>query len=331
MTDHDDIPAIALDWHRQDRGAALATVVETWGSAPRPAGSQLAVSGAGEIMGSVSGGCVEGAVVAEAVEAIADGRPRLLTFGVSDETAFAVGLACGGTIRVLVEPVGPGGDRLPEALLADLVAARAAHRPMAYVTHPETHARRLTAGPGDVLEAAVLARLRSDRSGVEPDGHFIAVHNPPLRMIVVGAVHIAQGLVAMARLCGYAPVLIDPRAAFGSAERFPGETIREDWPDEAMADLAPDARTAVVTLTHDPKLDDPALRAALASPAFYIGCLGSPRTHAKRLDRLRAGGVGEDMIARIHAPVGLDIGAKSPAEIAVSIMAEVTRTLRTGG
>ena len=331
MTDHDDIPEVALDWHRQGRGAALATVVETWGSAPRPAGSQLAVSGAGAIMGSVSGGCVEGAVVAEAVEAIADGKPRLLTFGVSDETAFAVGLACGGTIRVLVEPVGSGPLALPEGMLAELVAARAAYAPLAYVTHPETHARRLTRGPGDPLEAVIAARMRSDRSGVEPDGQFIAVHNPPLRMIVVGAVHIAQALVAMARLCGYAPVLIDPRAAFGSAERFPGETIREDWPDEAMAALAPDARTAVVTLTHDPKLDDPALRAALASPAFYIGCLGSPRTHAKRLDRLRADAVPEDQIARIHAPVGLDIGAKSPAEIAVSIMAQITARLRKGG
>ena len=328
MTDHDDIPGIALDWHRQGRGAALATVVETWGSAPRPTGSQLAVSGAGEIMGSVSGGCVEGAVVAEAVEALADGKPRLLTFGVSDETAFAVGLACGGTIRVLVEPV---GTALPEAMLAELVAARAAHAPVAYVTHPETHARRVTRGPGDPLEAAIAARMRADRSGIEPDGQFIAVHNPALRMIVVGAVHIAQPLVAVARLCGYAPVLIDPRAAFGSAERFPGETIREDWPDEAMAALAPDARTAVVTLTHDPKLDDPALRAALASPAFYIGCLGSTRTHAKRLERLRAEGVAEAMIARIHAPVGLDIGAKSPAEIAVAIMAQITQALRQGG
>ena len=331
MADHDDIPGIALDWHRTGRGVALATVVETWGSAPRPVGSQLAVSGAGEIMGSVSGGCVEGAVVAEAVEALADGTPRLLTFGVSDETAFAVGLACGGTIRVLVEPVGTGPAALPGAMLAELVAARGALRPVAYVTHPETHARRLTEGPGDPLADAIAARMRADRSGLEADGTFIAVHNPPLRMIVVGAVHIAQPLVAMARLCGYAPVLIDPRAAFGSAERFPGETIQEDWPDDAMAALAPDARTAVVTLTHDPKLDDPAIRAALASSAFYVGCLGSPRTHAKRLDRLRAGGVPEPMIARIRAPVGLAIGAKSPAEIAISIMAEITQVLRAGG
>jgi xanthine dehydrogenase accessory factor len=199
---------------------------------------------------------------------------------------------------------------------------------VAYVYDPATHARRLTPGPGDALAEAIATRMRADRSGVEEDGTFIAIHNPPLRMVVVGAVHIAQPLVMMARACAYDPVLIDPRATFGAEHRFPGERILDDWPDEAMAALVPDARTAVVTLTHDPKLDDPALIAALASPAFYIGCLGSSRTHAKRLDRLRAAGIADSAIARLHAPVGLDIGAKSPAEIAVSIMAQVTEVLR---
>lgn len=323
--EHDRMPEIALEWHRAGRGAALATVVETWGSAPRPVGSQLVISGSGEIEGSVSGGCVEGAVVAEALDALAgDGQPRLLTYGVSDETAFAVGLACGGTIRVMVVPVGP---LLPEALLADLLAARATRRPVALVTDTRTWSHRLSEGEGD---DAIRARFRSDRSGLEEDGRFIAVHNPPLRLIVVGAVHIAQPLVRMARLCGYDPTLVDPRDAFGSAARFPGETVVQDWPDEALAALAPDARTAVVTLTHDPKLDDPAIRATLASPAFYLGCLGSTRTHAKRLDRLRAEGVPESQIARIHAPVGLHIGATSPAEIALSVLAEITRVLRQG-
>ena len=319
-----DIPEIALSWHRAGRGAVLATVVETWGSAPRQPGSQLVVGGDGGMMGSVSGGCVEGAVVTEAEEALRDGQSRLLTFGVSDETAFAVGLACGGTIRVLVEPVGAG---LPVGLLEALVAARAARQPVAYGVNLENWDRRLLL-PGD--DALADARLRSDKAGKEEDGRFIAPHNPPLRLVVVGAVHIAQPLMPMARACGYDPVLIDPRGAFGNAERFPGETILEDWPDEALAALKPDSRMAVVTLTHDPKLDDPAIRIALRSPAFYLGCLGSTRTHAKRLERLRAEGFTEAEIARIHAPVGLDIGAKSPAEIAVSIMAQITQRLRKG-
>lgn len=323
---HDQIPEAALAWHRAGIGAALATVVETWGSAPRQSGSQLAISGTGDMVGSVSGGCVEGAVVTEALEALQDRKSRLLTFGVSDDTAFAAGLACGGTIRILVEPVGDGPEALPEAMLAAVVEARAAPRPIALVIRPDGWHRQLVQ-PGE--DPAVDARLKSDRSGVEEDGRFIAIHNPPLRLIVVGAVHIAQPLLTIARTCGYAPTLIDPRAAFGSADRFPGETILDDWPDEAMAALAPDARTAIVTLTHDPKLDDPAIRAALRSQAFYLGCLGSKKTHAKRLDRLTAAGFTPEEIARIHAPVGLDIGAKTPAEIAVSIMAQITQTLRT--
>ncbi len=318
----DKIPETALAWHREGRGAVLATVVQTWGSAPRPVGSQLVVSGAGEIEGSVSGGCVEGAVVVEAGEALAAGESRVLTYGVSDDSAFAVGLACGGTVRVLVEPVGP---QIPEAMLADLVAARAARQPVAYVVDTATWARRL-AGAG-----AFADRFRADRSGFEEDGAtFVAVHNPPLRMMIVGAVHIAQALVPIARLAGYDPVIVDPRGAFAAAHRFPGEEIHEDFPDEVFPELGLDARTAVVTLSHDPKIDDPAIEAALGSEVFYLGCLGSTRTHAKRVERLEARGFGAAQIARIHAPVGLDIGARSPAEIAISVIAEVTQRLRQG-
>ena len=156
------------------------------------------------------------------------------------------------------------------------------------------------------------------------------VWNPPLRMVIVGAVHIAQALVVLATACGHDTQIIDPRPAFAAAARFPGQTLIDGWPDEIMAASPPDARTAVVTLTHDPKVDDPAIFAALASEAYYIGCLGSTRTHAKRLDRLRDKGVPEAQIARIHAPVGLDIGARTPAEIALSVMAEVTLRLRRG-
>ena len=319
MTRFDNSPETALAWHRDGTGAALATVVETWGSAPRRVGSQLVVGADGRIEGSVSGGCVEGAVIMEAIEALEDGAHRMLEFGVSDEDAFAVGLACGGTIRVLVEPV---GTALPEPLLSDLVDARAARQPLVYEVNLETRQRQLR-------REGYPERLRMDRSGLEPDGQtFVAVHNPPLRLIVVGAVHIAQALVPMARIAGYDPVLIDPRDAFAAEGRFPGETILQDWPDEAVASLGLDARTALVLLTHDPKLDDPALEAALEADCFYIGALGSNRTHAKRVERLTNGGFSAAQIERIHGPIGLDIGAAGPAEIAVAILAEMTAVLR---
>ena len=317
----DSIPETALGWHREGKGAVLATVIETWGSAPRRVGAQLAISGAGEIEGSVSGGCVEGAVIVEALEALEERGARELEFGVSDGDAFAVGLACGGTIRVLVEPV---GSVLPEALLADLCAARAARAPVAYVVDLDTGARRLER---DGFET----RFRMDRSGFEEGSRtFVAIHNPPLRLIIVGAVHIAQALVPMARIAGYDPAIIDPRETFGAQARFPGETLLNDWPDEAVAKLGLDGRTALVLLTHDPKLDDPALELALRSGCFYIGALGSTRTHAKRVARMQEAGFSEAEIARIHGPVGLDIGAAGPSEIAVSILAEMTGVLRKG-
>lgn len=321
MDHFDAIPEQALAWHQAGDGAVLATVVQTWGSAPRRVGSQLAISGKGEIEGSVSGGCVEGAVIVEAMEALEAGELRELEFGVSDQDAFAVGLACGGTIRVLVEPV---GSVLPELLLEDLVKARAAREPVAYVVDLDRSDRWLD-------HTGFEDRFRMDRSGFEPDSRvFVNIHNPPLRLIVVGAVHIAQALIPMARIAGYDPAIIDPRETFGSEARFPGETMLHDWPDEAVESLGLDTRTALVLLTHDPKLDDPALERALRSGCFYIGALGSTRTHAKRVERLTGDGFSEAEIGRIHGPIGLDIGAAGPAEIAVSIIAEMTRVLRKG-
>jgi xanthine dehydrogenase accessory factor len=314
-------PEQALAWYAAGQGAVLATVIDTWGSAPRRAGAQLVVSGSGEMMGSVSGGCVEGAVVVEAMDALEDGAPRLLEYGVSDGDAFAVGLACGGTIRILVEPIGVA---MPAAMLEALVAARAARRQIAYVVDLEDWTRRLD-------DAGHATRFASDRTGVEDDGRtFVAVHNPPLRLVIVGAVHIAQALVPMARIAGYDPIIIDPRAAFGSEARFPGELLISDWPDDALNDFGLDARTALLLLTHDPKLDDPALHIALKSNVFYIGALGSTRTHAKRVSRLQEAGFTAADIARINGPVGLDIGAASPAEIAVSILAQLVHALRRG-
>ncbi len=322
MSDAAGLSGRALAWHRDGGEVAIATVVETWGSAPRPVGSQLVVDGTGRMEGSVSGGCVEGAVIVEALDAMKDGGARLLEFGVSDDEAFAVGLACGGRIRVLVEPV---GGALPVEVLQEIVGARLDRRAVGYVADLQGAARQ-------VVGAARFAdRFRLDKSGTEEDGRtFVAVHNPPLRMVVVGGVHIAQHLLPMARNCGYDVCLVDPRPAFASPDRFPDTVISEDWPDAALEDIGLDARTAVVTLTHDPKLDDPAIYTTLRTDVFYLGCLGSKRTHAKRVDRLMKAGVSAADIARIHAPVGLDIGGRSPSEIAVSIMAQVTERLRKG-
>ena len=314
MATPDSIPATLLAWHRAGARCAMATVVETWGSAPRPTGSQLAISEQGEMVGSVSGGCVEGAVVVEALESLEDGEPRLLNYGVSDDDAFAVGLACGGTIRILVEPVGEG-------LSSDLLEALSSSDPVAYWVDTVTWERGIAA-LGDYPE-----RFRADISGFEGD-RMVTIYNPPLRMVIVGAVHIAQALADMAATTGYAVTIVDPRPAFASEARFPGHDIVNDWPDVALESLEVDARTAIVTLSHDPKLDDPALSHALGSPAFYVGALGSTRTHAKRVARLVAAGFSDTQIARIHAPVGLDIGARTPAEIATSALAEITQTLR---
>lgn len=312
-----DVLDIALGWHEAGRKIAVATVVETWGSAPRPVGSQMVVDTDGAMEGSVSGGCVEGAVVTEAVEVIADGQARLLDYGVSDDDAFAVGLACGGRIRVLIEVI-------PVATLRALITAKAARDPIAYVADLAGAGRSL-ASVQDYPE-----RFRLDRSGVEPDGQtFVAIANPSLRMVIVGAVHIAQPLVMMARECGYQPIVVDPREGFAAQARFPQTRIEQDWPDEAIAKITIDSRTCVVTLSHDTKLDDPALIAALRSDAFYIGALGSTRTHEARVARLLQAGFSAQDIARIHGPVGIKLGGRHPAEIAVSIMAEVTRVLRT--
>ena len=316
----ENAPERAYAWAQAGRGAALATVVETWGSAPRRVGAQLAITADGEMQGSVSGGCVEGAVVVEALEAIEDGAPRLLEYGVSDGDAFAVGLACGGKIRVLVEPV--GAKAMPFDVLGDLVRARAARQPVAYQVP-------LSGGVGRLVTGGYADRFRMDRSGVEEDGDtFVAIHNPPLRLVIVGAVHIAQALVPMAQVAGFDAVVIDPREAFGSQARFPDAQVINDWPDAAMITVGVDTRSAIVLLTHDPKLDDPALHIALRSDAFYIGALGSKRTHASRVARLEEAGFTAADIARINGPVGLDIGAASPPEIAVSILSQMIQALR---
>ncbi len=225
---------------------------------------------------------------------------------------------------------------MKQTILEQLLADRAAKRPVVLATDMTTGGERLIypmADNPDPLNEAAAITLRDDKSSVTStaDGDvFLHAYNPPLRMIIVGAVHIAQPLSRMAATNGFDVTVVDPRGGFVSEERFPDVFVRAEWPDDALIELGIDHRTAIVTLTHDPKIDDPALHIALRSPAFYIGCLGSNRTHAMRIERLGNDGLNEAEIARIHGPIGLDIGAKSPSEIAISILAEVTQALRRG-
>ncbi|KZD05851.1 XdhC family protein [Oceanibaculum pacificum] len=222
------------------------------------------------------------------------------------------------------------------AILKRLLDERAEKRPVALVTRIADGVQCIVT-PGDMLgelvlndaeQATIRRHLADDRSGMVEGGYFVHVHNPPLRLVLVGAVHIAQALAPMAAIAGYQVVIVDPRQAFATDERFPGVSLDDRWPDEALEALKPNRRTAVVTLTHDPKLDDPALIVALKSDAFYIGCLGSRKTHAKRLERLGEAGFGEADFTRIHGPLGLNIGAVTPAEIAISALAQITEVLR---
>jgi xanthine dehydrogenase accessory factor len=341
--------AAALRWHDLGIPAALATVLKTWGSSPRRAGSQLAINDARAFVGSVSGGCIEGAVIESAKGVMADGQARTLEFGVTDDQAWSVGLACGGQVAIYLEAVQPADAELLRQLVHDAEQRRGAvvatwlSSRRRVLLHPLEEggdiAGAVDASSGrpsgilpEVLSAAREAVTRDRSTVIEtPEGEvFLHVHNPPLRLVVIGAVHITQSLAPMAALAGFDVTVIDPRSAFAADARFPGVKLDGRWPDDALAGAQLDPRTAVVTLSHDPKLDDPALEAALASKAFYIGALGSRKSHAKRVARLAEKGFGEQDVARIHAPVGLNIGSVTPAEIAVAVLAEMVGALRRG-
>jgi xanthine dehydrogenase accessory factor len=284
---------------------AIATVISTWGSAPRPRGSHMLVHADGRLEGSVSGGCVEGDVLALAAEVIASGRTERRQYGVSDGSAWEVGLPCGGTIEVLVQPVSDAGFA-PE-LFEAIDGAQANGRALAIETDLATGA----------------SRIGHDES----KGHFVNRYLPPRRLLIVGAVQIAQALAAIVVPLGITPVVIDPRVRFLTPARFPGVILDDRWPDEAIAAYAPDPGTAVVTLSHDPKIDDPALIAALAAQTGYVAALGSRRSQASRLERLAASGVSPEDLARVEGPAGIDINAVGAAEIALSIAAGMVRGL----
>ncbi|MBK8909497.1 MAG: XdhC family protein [Rhodospirillales bacterium] len=316
--------AQALGWLNDGHKVAVATVVDTWGSSPCPAGSLLAIRDDGRFEGSVSGGCIEGSVVSEALAVLDEGRPRLVEYGIPDDRAWEVGLACGGRLSVFVEAAAEPAmvralvDNPPLALVTDLDSGRHALVDAAGVSGD------LTLAPEMVEDArAALAQDRSLRLGANDRNLFATVFSHRSRMIIVGAVHIAQALAPMAALAGFAVTVVDPRLSFASPERFAGFTLSHEWPDEALAAIGVDGQTAVVTLSHDPKLDDPALQAALRSPAFYVGALGSRKTQASRRERLRGLGFGDDDLARIHGPIGLDLGGRRAGEIAVAILAQI--------
>jgi xanthine dehydrogenase accessory factor len=325
-------------WRARGDRIALATVIATRKSAPRPVGSKLAVSERGEMVGSVSGGCVETEVYGQACEILEGAAPQLLSFGISDDEAFAVGLPCGGEIDVFVETA-------PPELLDRL----------ARVVQREERAVLFTVIEGDELGAQLLVTEDGERLGEGPDDHFDAVlrggrnvvleldsrqkvfaevFGPPPRLLVFGAVDTAEALCRAAKQIGWRTIVSDARGKFATPERLPSaDELVVGWPDETLARVQPDHQTAVVVLTHDDRFDVPALRGALGTDAFYVGALGSRRNQARRRERLLEEGVAEEQLDRISGPSGLDIGADTPAETALSILAEIlaVRAGREGG
>lgn len=320
MSKPDKIIGQALAWIEQGHGVALATVTSTWGSSPRPVGSQLVINDRGDFAGSVSGGCVESFVVSEALDLIAEGGVLNLQYGVSDAQAMEVRLACGGSISVFVEQI-PN-----KAVLQQLQQGQ----PMGRVVHTQSGQACVVdydsvAGDLELDETALSAVRALIKHGTSANLEklFVQVYAQPRKLVIVGAVHIAQALAPMAVEIGFSVTVIDPRPKFATPQRLPGVAIIVERPQTAVEKITFDSWTAVLALAHDPLLDDPVLQAAMRSDAYYIGCLGSRKNHRLRLERLHKAGFDDQQLARLHGPVGLDIGGRSPGEIAISIMAQI--------
>ena len=301
-------------WRDGGQAVALATVVATRRSAPRPLGSKLAVSGTGQLAGSVSGGCVESDVALHAREVLESGKPKLLSYGIPDEDAWEVGLPCGGEIDVFVERI---EGELPDPEIQRVVFT---------VVEGDRIGERWVSDDGEVTRTQLLER----------DGErvFAEVLGPPPRLLIFGAVDLAEELSRAAKGLGWRTVVADARARFATTERIPSaDELLVAWPDEVLKRFEPDDRTAVVVLTHEDRWDVPALAGALASDAFYIGALGSRRTQERRREQLLETGISEEQLGRLNGPAGLDLGAGTPAETAVSILAEIlaVRAGREGG
>jgi xanthine dehydrogenase accessory factor len=323
----------------EDAKVALATVVGTWGSSPRRIGAKMAVHADGRMSGSVSGGCVEGAVVEACIDSLDTGQAQLLHYGVADETAWGVGLACGGSIDIFVEVLDETWYQFYRRSLAEGWTGNV----VTIISGPENVMGQKAAfgregvqpgSLGDELELELLSMLpsihKSQRITLESGLEVFADRfQPPPTLVMIGGVHVAIALTRLAKGLGYQTVVIDPRRSFGSEIRFPEvDYLIQKWPQRAFQEFEPTANMAVALLTHDPKIDDQALKILLTSTVFYIGALGSRKTHAKRKDRLRQMGFGDEAVARIHAPIGLEIGAANPEEIALAIMAEIVGVRR---
>jgi xanthine dehydrogenase accessory factor len=311
-------------WVGDGLRVATATVVATERSAPRDPGAVLAVSERGEVAGSVTGGCVEPAVYEEAREVLAGGAPRLRSYGIADEEAFEVGLPCGGTVHIFV-------DALDPALVAPLAEAVRAERPIALevgISGPGIGAKRLVSTE-DGVSGELLARGETAVVETEGGNLFVTSFAPRPNMYVFGAVDHAAAVAQIGRFLGYRVTVCDARAKFATKERFPDvDELIVEWPDRFLARAPVDERTAVCVLTHDHKFDVPLLKTALETPAGYIGAMGSRRTNEGRAERLKAEGVTEEQLGRIHAPIGLDIGSRTPEEVAVAVAAEIVASVR---
>jgi xanthine dehydrogenase accessory factor len=314
-------------WIREGRRASLGTVVRTQRSAPRMPGSVMAVSETGEVAGSVTGGCVEPAVYIQSEEVLQGGPPRLASFGYADEDAMEVGLPCGGSVDVFIEPLDP-------ELVTRVAEAVREERPIAYVTaiggDEPGRPRVVERGDdGDAVDAAarpLLALGRSEIVDVDGTDWFVSSIVPRPAMYVFGAIDFASSLASLGRFMGYRVTVCDPRAIFVTQARFPdADELVTEWPQEFIARAPVDERTAICVLTHDQKFDVPALLAALRTPAGYIGAMGSRNTTDRRRAALLAEGVTEAELARVHAPIGLSLGGKTPEEVAISIGAEIVQ------
>jgi xanthine dehydrogenase accessory factor len=301
---------IITRWLEDGHACCLAIVTKTWGSAPRSVGSLMVIRGDGVFEGSVSGGCVEGAVISESIALIkSKSISKMLSFSVANEDAWQVGLACGGEIEILLVHIS----------IEKIDIFKEAHE---RILNRQDFSISLNTVDKDIKLGA-----SAKESGFEDKVYHLSIA-PRRQIIIVGAVHIAQKLCEVAVSADYDVVVIDPRAAFIDSRNFKGAAIVNDWPDEFLAAYRPDNQTALAVLTHDPKIDDLALKAALSSDVFYIGALGSLKTHASRIERLTKEGIDTSLLSKIKGPIGLNIGAKSPAEIAIAIMAEITLAYR---